>query len=193
MDNKQQAKKDKINYVTPYLLQFFNIKLIQKSDDVTNNLALSCTLNALIEAVNAGNMRLPKYIIVAMDRDILDDIDVGDPDAERMLPILVTWFVRQINTVLRRKCMDLLEKRPGAISGCLTKVIYVRMLRPIGKFDKHTMLVNGLRSKFNDALNDAVAKIEEYMLTVSSYHQCEHYDHKGRLSEKGKKSIFCGD
>ena len=60
--------------------------------------------------------------------------------------------------------MELLEKRPGAISGCLTKMVFVRMLHPVGSFDEHTTLVNNVRAKFNDALNDSAANVDEFML-----------------------------
>ena len=64
-----------------------------------------------------------------MDEDIINDVDVTDEDASRVITLLVNWFVRQINVILCHKRMDILEKKLGAISGCLTRVVFVRMMR----------------------------------------------------------------
>ena len=63
-----------------------------------------------------------------MDRNLIEDLDVSDEDIHKIIPQVVNWFVGQINTILRCKRIDLLEKKPGAVAGCLMKVIYVRMI-----------------------------------------------------------------
>ena len=88
LDTKQRAERDKKNFKLPYLLEFYNVKLIQKSDDVSNNLAISRTLNAFIDTLNK-NQRLSKYLIVIMDRDILDDLDVMDEKVHSIIPLIV--------------------------------------------------------------------------------------------------------
>ena len=88
LDTKQRAERDKKNFKLPYLLEFYNVKLIQKSDDVSNNLAISRTLNAFIDALNK-NQRLSKYLVVIMDRDILDDLDVMDEKVHSIIPLIV--------------------------------------------------------------------------------------------------------
>ena len=64
------------------------------------------------------------------------------------------------------------------------------MLRPVGSFDEHTTLVNNVRAKFNDALNDSAAKVDEFMLTITSCQQYEHFDKKGKLSANGMFAFF---
>ena len=86
--------------------------------------------------------------------------------------------------------MDLLEKCPGAISGCLTKIIFVRMLRHIGKISDFPSAINDMRPKFNDSLNNSVAKINEHMLTIINCNQYEHFTYKGTLSGAGKLAYF---
>ena len=170
------------------MAEFFNPVLVQKARENTINLAMVCTINALIDAVNMKNSRLPRYLIVVIDRDILNDIDLTDVDALRMIPILINWFVKQINTVIRRKRVDLLETKPGA--ACSTSIIFVRMLRRIGRFSEKIATVNNLQPKFNDALNHAAAKSGNRILTIASCHLYEHYDHKGGLSALGKTCFF---
>ena len=88
LDTKQRAERDKKNFKLPYLLEFYNVKLIQMSDDVSNNLAISRTLKVFIDALNK-NQRLSKYLVVIMDRDILDDLDVMDEKVHSIIPLIV--------------------------------------------------------------------------------------------------------
>ena len=50
--------------------------------------------------------------------------------------------------------------------------------------------MNNLCAKFNDALNDAVAKVDQYILTINSCSQYKHFDKKGNLSLKGKHDFW---
>ena len=189
LDLSQQSDRQLINNTTEfYMRQFFNVKMVQKSGELPTQSAMSRTLNALIDAVNRKDAKLPKYIVVMMDSDILRYLDMHDDDTAKMIPELVDWFVRQIHTVIRRKRIDILEKKPGA--GCTTKVIFVRMLRRIGVFDDRTMAIGNYRAKFNDSLNNSAAKLNEHMLTINSYNMYEHYQKKGRLSESGHVAYF---
>ena len=168
--------------------QFFNVKMVQKSGELPTQSAMSRTLNALIDAVNHKDAKLPKYAVVMMDSDILHDLDMHDEDTAKMIPDLVDWFMQQIHTVIRRKRIDILEKRPDA--GCTTKIILVRMLRRIGVFDDRTMAIGNYRAKFNDSLNNSAAKLNEHMLTINSCNMYEHYQKKGQLSESGWIAYF---
>ena len=182
--------KDKTpGVVPPYLAENYNVKLQEKTDDTHANSALARTINALMDCVNERNAHLPKYLLVIIDWDIVNDLDLTDLDSLKMIPILVNWFTRQISVILRRKRVDLLERKPGAVYSN-TKVIYVRMLKRIGQFGDNIMAVNSLRAKFNNALNDAAAKLDQYILTVNSCNLYEHFDHKGGLSEIGQKMFF---
>ena len=71
------------------------------------------------------------------------------------------WLVCQVNTTIRCKHINLLEKKPGAVSGCETKVIYVHMLSRVGNFHEQSTMHNicVMWAKFNDILSDAVAKV----------------------------------
>ena len=47
-----------------------------------------------------------------------------------------------------------------------------------------------LRSKFNDALNDAVAKAEQYILTINSCNAYEDFTKTGTVSNRGKSAFW---
>ena len=66
------------------------------------------------------------------------------------------------------------------------------MLHRIGRYHEHSNMFKTsiLWPKFNDALNDAVAKIDQYILTVNSCGAYEHYDSQRRLSIAGKRNFW---
>ena len=47
-----------------------------------------------------------------------------------------------------------------------------------------------MRPKFNDALNTAVAKIDQYIMTINSCNTQYHFDCWGNLSQKGKNALW---
>ena len=64
-------------------------------------------INTLIHAFNTTN-KLPR-------QDILSELDVFDPQIKDTIQEYVSWMVRQILIMVRRKKTDLLDKKPGAI------------------------------------------------------------------------------
>ena len=136
---KTAAEHDKD--VVPYFMEeFFNVEFFYRNS-CSNKLAGACIINALTDAVNTKNTCLPKYLVVVIDKDLIGDIDEEDrEDAERIIPILTNWLVRQVYMTLRRKRVDLFDKKPGAVAGCHTRIIFVHMLCRVGSFSEHSKI-----------------------------------------------------
>ena len=66
------------------------------------------------------------------------------------------------------------------------------MLRRIGSFNDHSCMAGicHLRAKFNDALNDAIAKVDQYIMTINSCNTYDHFDRQGNLTSKGKTCFW---
>ena len=61
--------------------------------------------------------------MVIIDKDVINDIDdLTRPAADTITRELVQWTVRQINTAVHRRRLDLLEKKPGAVMGQAKKL-----------------------------------------------------------------------
>ena len=132
-------------------------------------------LNGFIETLNAKD-RLPKYIIVLLDRDILLDIDVFKPDAIRVTKALTDWLVRQLDMLIRRRRSDLLDKKPRAVYTGDPTVIFVRMITRVNRFPQGSKwdLIYALRPKFNDSQKGKITFWYELDELI------EHYD-EGRV------------
>ena len=94
--------------------------------------------------------------------------------------------------IVRRKRADLLDRKPGAIYSGYPVLIFVRMIRrPVQCSGRaKSVKIYSLRAKFNDALNDAVAKIDQRIMTINSCFTEEHFDHWGNLSLRGKRAMW---
>ena len=146
-------------------------------------------INCLIDAAKERKC-LPRYLIVVPDKDI-SDMTNFDEHAMRVLKELVRYLIRQVDTLVRRCKAKLLEKKPGAITGFSPKIIFMKMIRRVGHFhpDSKMFNISRFRPKFNDSLNDAIVKIDQYILTIASCSTYEHFDIDGNLSAKGKRSF----
>ena len=188
---KLQAQRNP-EAVPLYIQEFFNVKKFENTRASGTKSATGRMINSLIDAVNTEKI-LPKYLLIIPDKDITNDFsDVFLDGMGPALQDLVSWFVCQIDMIIRRRRATLLEKKPRVLYGYATKIIYVRMLRRYGSFHANSK-INGicdLRVKFNDALNNAVAKTEQYILTVNSCNSFDHFDRHGMLSTKGKSSFW---
>ena len=184
----QREKEDMPLFMT----DFFNVLTFEVKEQGGVEFAMVRMVNNLIEAM-VSRKRIPKYLLVIPDQDILmSDVDVFDDDAPIMVEEAANWLVRKFDVALRRRKLSFLERKPGALTGLTPTIIFVRMLRRVGKFSKESrrFAIHSLRSKFNDSLNDAVAKRGHRIMTVNSCNAYEHYDHRGNLTPVGRKEFW---
>ena len=130
--------------------------------------------------------------MIIPDQDIFEDINLNDKDADVLIQDLAYWLVRKIDVTVRRRKLDLLEKKPGVLSGFTPTIIFVKMLQRAVTFSEESTkyAIQKLRPKFNDALNDATSKRGLRILTINSCNSFQHYDHRGNLSPAGKHEFW---
>ena len=98
----------------PYLMQYYNVVNMYKITSGVSK-AVARILNALIETINA-EQKLPRFLVVIPDKDLLSDINVFDGYAACAITNSVDWLVKQIHVVISRKKSELMVKRPGQSS-----------------------------------------------------------------------------
>ena len=91
----KQAKIKKLPQ--PYLLEFYNIKKFYNLSPGVRVIAR--IINALIEAIDE-RQKLPRFLLVILDKDILADLDVYDPQIVRLIRQMVNWVVKQIQITI---------------------------------------------------------------------------------------------
>ena len=74
--------------------------------------------NSLIELLNWNEFRLPKYIIVIPDKDLIEGAmdQIWDYGFKKVFRSLVDWVMSDINKMLSIRKEDFCNKRGGALS-----------------------------------------------------------------------------
>lgn len=186
-----QAKLDR-KIANPYLADYYNVKAFfyRRSHLMTS--ATSRILNSNIEALNDAH-RLPRFLVVALDKDVITHLKDFDFGATKNLEAIVNWLTRQIDIITRRKRLQFSEKKPGAIgSRHHPTIIYIEMLRQAVGFDRKSKMAQccSLRMKFNQALAEAAVKQNHRIISIRDCSAFDHFYMQGNLSSKGKLSFW---
>ena len=186
----EEAKRDK-KKLPPYIQDYFNVKFFADVKASALDKSITRILNSLTEAVNERN-RLPKFLLVIIDKDMLSILDLFAFDANKAILETTSWLVKQIYTIVRRRRISITDKKLGAVFADDPKIIFVRMMRRYEHQPYHTILgrVFAARAKFNDALNDAVRGAEQFMLTVNNCNSPNHFNTRGDLSMQGSRAFW---
>ena len=139
----------------PYLYMFFNVHgFFQKKWSAVKGLAR--ILNSFTEALNT-KPRLPKYVIIVPEKDLIRDINFFGFGASDVFSAAIIWLATEMETKVRRRTMQLLEKKPGALSIDTPKFIWVKVLkRPYNSLQEFNHIM-ALRNRFNNALESTLA------------------------------------
>ena len=102
--------------------EYYNVIPFNIANAVPRTIAR--VVNNLVNALNEHD-RLPKFILVMLDKDLLMDLDVFLPTVIADMKQTTNWLVRQIDMIIRRKKAELLDKKPGAVYTGDPRVIFV--------------------------------------------------------------------
>ena len=184
------AKLSKKNW-QPYTLDYYNPKGFYYSSSSWLESATSRILNKLIDALNK-NDRLPKYILIFPDMDIIADLKKFDFGTANILANITNWLMRQCDVLVRRKKLQITERKPGAIIDNHPTLIYVKMIRQPERYPQGSKLANicKLRTKFNDILNEGARKEGHKIISLKSCYTMDDFDHSGNLTSRAKSAIW---
>ena len=174
----------------PYMNEYYNIKRF--TDPVCVDRSVACIVNLLIDGLNQRH-KLPCFLIVIINTDIIADFNIFKSNIIKSVQQTTEWLVKQINIQVRRKRLELIALKPGTIYRNDPSIIFVRMIQHANlNLHRGSYLdeLYTLQPKFNDALNDAVARIDQHILTINSCNTSSHFTHKGKLSTKGKSDFW---
>ena len=183
------------HFERPYLDEYYSVRAYFQVAPPDDDTVPSRIVNSLIDVLNECQ-RLPRYLLVVNDRDLTASLNVFDREVIKTIREAVDWITRQLLMQIRRKKLELLNIKSGAVYGHDPTIIFIRMIRRVAfdhnhQHSKHGTLseIYALRPKFNDALNDASARINQRIMTINSCNTPSHFDKKGNLSDKGNPAF----
>ena len=143
---------------------------------------LTRVINSLMEGVNKH--RLPRFIIMLLDRDILMGIKAENrPGVSKKIGSCISWLTKQIELIINIKKEEIFNKRMGALQPDEPKVIWIKMMeRPSASQNDET-----LQQKFNDILEETlVSRPNNLILDIKEALQKSLFDRTGYLTGVGK-------
>ena len=148
--------------------------------------------------ITAFNKRekLPRYIIILLDKDILDAMAPIDKDEtiDNALEKCLMYMARQCDRLIAARKEQLLKKRLGAVN-FEPRIIWIKMiLRPAITSDYHPdnnrHQVQQALDIFNETLDHLADKFNHYILEITELEYLQHFDNLGNLNYKGKITFW---
>ena len=174
-----------------YIYLFYNVVLYFASGTSRIRSLMARVLNSIIEGLNCKE-RLPKYVVILLDKDLIESLDYFDFGISEALEECVFWLIKEVNKLFEIRRDDIRGKRPGVL-GTATKprVIWVAMLqRPIVN-DACMKEIYSKRNKFNRSLEEGVNKFRyHHILFTDNVVETTHFDGLGKLAAKGKTEFW---
>ena len=172
-----------------HLFKQYNIEALVAPQLSQTRSVLSQLFNAFVKALNDFKY-LPKYILIMLDKDIIDNIGVYDFGIADTIKDCIKWLLININHYLELHTEDMTGKRPGPIfSTSEPWLIWITMLcRPVDSFAKN---VFSLVCKFNNILETVISGDKRsHILKVHIDTHTGNFDRIGNLTNNGQHD-FC--
>ena len=162
---KQQFhQKDKSQ--TPYILDEFNVYAYYPKILSAVNSVCTRVVNCLIEVINDPELKIPAYVIVILDKDVIEFFKHADFGISKLFEKALKWNHRNVTRIVHSKRQDMFDRKSGSIAE-VTRFIWVKMVEHTIFFNKEQRNSLGLFWKFNRTL-DEVIKDDKY----SKSNQC---------------------
>ena len=144
--------------VKPYIFEYYNIVPLYPAKSSNIRSTEARIFNELVGGLNE-RPKLPRYVLIVLDKEILESADHNNFGINRIVSELVDWMARNIDKTIDLRREDVRLKRPGAIaSSGEPRIIWTKMVtRPIIQDPTKGFLFAQTR-KLNEAIEEIVAK-----------------------------------
>ena len=190
---KTEASIDK--FKPPYMYDYYNIHYgfhPPLSQIKSTEARIS---NSLIELLNSKEFKLPKYILIIPDKDLIEGVlsQFCDYGFKKVFRASIKWLMNDINKTLSIRKEALRSKRGGALStSAEPRLIWISIIkRPINIHDD-VKAVYKLVRKANEVLEDVVRKFDKYshFIQIDTLNEHKFFDSMGKLTATGKSTFW---
>ena len=170
----------------PFLFEYYNVQAFFKPGNNHLTPVLAHLVNSVVEGLNK-NLKMPRYIIIIPDKDLLEGAAFDDYRINELLDDILNYLSNDIISNLETRKEDIRGKRIGGLTTTAEpRLIWVKMLvRPFIKDAKKCVFPH--TRHFNDALENMVSKKRySHILTVELQKDSANFDLSGELTTDGK-------
>ena len=189
----QQLKKQTLEAksVRPYLYDYYNITPLYSPVVSTTKSVVGRVHNEIIGQLNKKD-KLPRYIVMLFDKDIIEDIDFDEFGVGQFFYDQLNWFANSVETALDLRKEDLKYKNPGSLwSNAEPRLIYVEMItRPIIT-NAYKPVVFAQGRKFNETIHEIASYYKHsHVMNLSFPDDKTLFDRNGNLTPNGKVILW---
>ena len=150
-----------------------------------------CPFIILKSYIKARPKRLPKYILILQNKDLITNMKTSKIEAGYVMGAIIYYIIKQIDLLAERHKTDILNKKPGAYCDEHPKIVWVRMLKcPKQEFPAEVHRVISLRGKFNSVLEERLLDAKGSHHIMSILVDMTEFDMWGDLTMKGKYNFW---
>ena len=179
-DMKIEAKASNVDI--PFLYEAFNVKYLHTKTLASSDVPARI-MNGLVNGMKEY-VRLPKYLIVILDDELITHINHFDTGFRVMSGGLINWMANNIIRAIEFRKKDLLRIRVGAVSVGDPKVIWTKLMSHNKGYDR----VMTVKTKYNNTLDDILSQKSGHLI-MDFAKAMEHpglYTEKNSLTQDGR-------
>ena len=186
----QQAKTQKKS--GPFLNDYYEVKFFFQRPLSQIKYVETRICNAIVEGMNTID-RLPKYILIILDKDLIESLKKVEFGAKIMIENAIIWLIEKLEKAIYWRKDDIRSKCPGALTGHgEPRLIFVSIPERPRSTDSRKHEVFKLVTKANTTIENTVRKYPRFchMMCVESVNEFIHFDYQGRLTPNGRKQYW---
>ena len=183
MDNTAIAEKT----TRPFAFEYFNVKCYTANPASKVKEVPARLVNCIIKAMN-DRARLPRYIVIIADADIVKFINYFNFGFRRIAEEHLQWMAATIKKEVNSRKDALSEIRKGAVSYREPKLVWVEMIDRIHIKDKYL----AMRNKFNGGMHKVLSEYRDnYIMNINrEMFDASLFTLDGQLSKQGKNKFW---
>ena len=181
----------------PYVYDHYNPSQWHLNPMAHTEPAIARIYNSLVKALNderdLGYPPLPKYVVIIPDKDIVESVNIWDYGVSSSIQCNVYWLLHQMSKALLTRREDLKGKWMGAVTGTLTRIIWVKMLTRPMISDSRLKKIFALKRKFNDILAEFIElEASMHLIEIPNMEEHKYFNKFGDLTNSGKRNFWRG-
>ena len=192
---KTEAHIDKIK--PSYIYDYYNVQFGFHPPLSQTRSIEARYVNSFTELLNGNSkdFRLPKYIIIILESDIIAESVKRNNDYgfKKVYRIGVEWVMNEFNRILDSRKEELRNKRPGALStSAEPRLIWVTTMRRLFNIHEDVKTTFKMVKKANEVLEDLVKKFDKYshIIYMDMMDEFKYFDIMGKLTNTGKSTYW---
>ena len=179
----------------PYIFDYYNTRTYFTNPRSDMKSVLAHIYNSVIKGINA-NAKLPKYVIVCPDKDIVHGIpaNYSEKGTDHIIEQSLKFLIREINTAFDIRKDEICNKKPGAMSTALEpRIIWVSMINrtPARIAYREDAASYFFKKRFNEILCELILNDRySHYIEITSVDNYTDFDRSGLLSAAGKYQFW---